>query len=266
MKRFYFVIAIVFCLTVIGSFLYTQTQRQNVSAQDNGGQQRILDNISANLTAEGVAVKQARIVADSGWNPPIVVDYTIQSTSKNDSLAPGDYILVNTVDREVNLAQKSGFTFGAIGVNIINTQGKTIFFERRVVENISDFSAGFNQPSSLPNSSVSALLSDLPAFGLSLKELNVSLNRDGSHECLFNMQAPDIETANSAIPAFILNASSTLKGLNDSKQAQISIYRVNINLLSGEPVLKYYNDLQMKSQSWWQSDTATKDWFPHPES
>jgi len=264
MKRIIIAALLVVTILSLGSAVYISkvayAESQNLISED---QQQIVDEITQNLLQQGVPVVSSQIKVDSDWNPSVLVEYTLQSSSENDKVSSDDPIYSNIIGHEVNFAQLRGLNVGAIGVVIINSQAKVIVRNIRKVTD-KEFLSTTMKPSEMNSDELAALLENVPAFGMYLDKVVVSQIEDGTFKSTFNIKAADVDAANSGMPGFMEALRSNIMELNRANGAQISSYIVDLSDAKGSTLLKYINDLQVGRQSWWQSDDLTQDWYPHP--
>ena len=278
MKRILFIAILTFvALAGVGFVLCAgqgdEVVGQTTSANDNSlagqeqgvNQQDIVNDLASSLKQQGIPVKSIRIISDGRWDPPIVVECVLQSSSENDKGTPDDPIYSNLISRAVNLAQERGLDAGAVGVIFVNAQGELMSWEIQALRGDEDISSQFIQPHKLSNEAVATLLSQkFPVTEMSLNELDITLDSDGIRWVNIDLLVPDIETANTDLSYLMLEIRTIIEGLNLERGAQIAIYQIDLSYTMGEPLLRYINDLQLRHESWWQADNLTKDWFPHP--
>lgn len=278
MKHIIFVaIIIVIALVGVGFVLYTSHGDEVIgeitSARDNGlagqeqeiSQQDIVNDLMSSLEQQGIPVKSVQIISDEEWNPPIVIECVLQSSSESDKGTPDDPIYSNLVSRTVNLAQKCGLEAKAVSIIFINARGELLSWETLALREEEDVTSQFDQPHKLSNDAVATLLSQkFPLTEVSLNKLDITLDSDGIRWANIDLLVPDIETANTDLSYFMLEIRTIIEELNLEQGAQIAIYQIDLSYTTGEPLLRYINDLQLRHESWWQADNLTKDWFPHP--
>lgn len=195
---------------------------------------------------------------------PFRLEIVLQSTSDSGVVAPDDPLFEHIVQREVNLAQgRYDINLDTVRINIVNTLGDSIYQSEVPVFEISNtFGA-----SQLDNASTAELVSKgLPLYGMSLDNLDVSLDANGARVLTIQLSVPDLETANKSVSQFMPDLYNLVDDLNAKNNSQISIYRVTLLDSESKPLLKYVRDTQLSQQNWWQADGLTQDWFPHPPS
>lgn len=80
------------------------------------------------------------------------------------------------------------------------------------------------------------------------------------------MNAPDLESANKALPRLMRELPLLVNRLNGEQGASISVIKVDLKDAQGRLLLKYMYDLELETENWWQADGLSRDWFPHPPS
>lgn len=246
------VIGIVVGLAVIGislTFLFNRAH-----AQDN-----IAVDLTARLQQQGVPVKDVAVTG----RVPFRVEITLQSTSDTEKVAPSDPIFEHAAHREVVLAQRrNDIKFNVVKIIIVNVQGTPIYWSDVAV---SAGSEKISPPSDLNDAATSEVVrEELALHGISLEELRVSSDAESAQTLTIRLSVPDIQTANSALPQFMLDLPALLEKLNAEKRTQIVICKVDLVDAAGQPLLRYVKDLQLSQENWWQADGVTQEWFPHP--
>lgn len=228
-------------------------------------QEEIVEDLTARLIEQGVPIKSVKITSTSGTpfetiDIPIAIEFVLQrSSSESDRIA----LHKHSILREVDLTQKLGLEVGVITVVVVNTQGELI--SQGSVVTREDITSEFDPPHKLDNDSVAALLrQELDLCGMSLEKLDVYLDRHDLRWAAFDVEVPDIETANAALGTFMWKIRTTVEALNANQGTKVAVYQLNVSTTEGQPLLKYVNDLQLRRESWWQPDELTEDWFPHP--
>jgi len=211
----------------------------------------------------GVPAKYVQIISDDDWDPPIVIEFILRSASKSDEVAPDDVIHLNIIAHAVNLAHNRGLNVGGFNVTIINTEGNEITSVTETTD--VEITPELVPPRKLENNAVSNLLNqEFPLHGMSLDNLDVSLDSEGIRWVTFELSVPNIETANAKLSDFMLKLFPAMVKMNLERDTQVAVYQVRLNTSTGEPLLKYINDLQIGRRGWWYADGLTKEWFSTP--
>ena len=225
-------------------------------------QQDIFEELTAQLIQDGVPIKSSQLVQDSNFDPSFMIHYMIQSSSEGDSVAPEDPLILNTIGHEVNLASRQGLNIGAFRTTLINMNDKVLVDVATALDENTDWPINFDQSCKLNTDAVSAVLEKFPTFGMSRKGINVSLNHEDLMTVVFEYQTKSVETANVNLSDVIMQTESGLIKLHKERGTRIAVYQILIYDDTGDPILKYINDLQFGCVSWWQADGLVKDWFP----
>ena len=246
------VIGIVVGLAVIGislTFLFNRVRAQDDIAVD----------LTARLQQQGVPVKDVAVTG----RVPFRVKITLQSTSDAEKVAPGDPIFEHAAHREVVLAQRrNDIKFDVVKIIIVNTQGTPIYWSDVPV---SAGSEKMSPPSEPNDAAISEVVrEELVLHGISLEDLSVSSDAESVQTLTIRLSVPDIQTANSALPQFMLDLPALLEKLNAEKGTQIAICKIDLVDAAGQLLLRYVKDLQLSQENWWQADGVTQEWFPHP--
>lgn len=227
-------------------------------------QQQIVDGIVSDLKQQVIIILSTRFVDFAGVDPPVELEFTLQSNSNDFKGAPDDAINIPLVERAASLAQLKGLDIGAIGVVFINQQGQQISAQvsRAVKPQLN------NGPSSLDDVTLFNLLKQqiyLPAPST----VNIKIFQDyyGLREASFDIQVPDLPTANSDI-AIVSKIIKAVENLNSTQNAQITVFRINITDATGDPLLKLMDDLTTGPDhvSAWYAEGLANWGYPAPPS
>jgi hypothetical protein len=119
-----------------------------------------------------------------------------------------------------------------------------------------------------PGATQDLVKAELELHGLILEDIAISPNQSGDQLLTIQLSAPDIPTANQAIPAFMPALQAMFQAEdNFNKRHVTQITTVVLELTdqsSGERLLNYSLDVLTAHETWRMSDELTKDWFPHP--
>jgi hypothetical protein len=261
MKRLIFIITLVVAI-VSGAILLFQVETKEAAA-DQLDVQSILNTVSTSLNDQGIQIKSIGIVNDDQWNPSNVVKCVMQSSSSGAQANPSDAISFSLIFHEINMAQLRGLKIGAIDVSVINALGDVITESTVKAKNI-ETASRLIKPFKLDNVSVKALLSEkkLPK-GFLTKDIRVTNGSDNLRKAIYVIEVPDIVTANGGISEVMIGTMQEISNLNDKQDTQIAVYQIDLVSSSGEILLKYLNDIFLKSETSWQNN-ALSEWYPHP--
>jgi len=257
---------LILSIVSIGSIRYINSalKAENRSLDVSLDQQQIIDNITSILIRKGVPISSVKIITEPEANPPILVSFTVLSSSTNDQLAPLDPIYINIIGHEVNFAQLHGLNTGGVSVIIVNSQGAVLLRDKKPVLNKAYLSTVVSKPSNTDADNLTAAFSNTPTFGMALENVNIYPVESGAFQAKFKVNASNAALANTSIPNFLRTLLSRVTELNNSG-ARIGIYEVEITDSAGNKLLQYINDLEVGSrQNWWQSEALTEVWYPHP--
>ncbi|MDO8717004.1 MAG: hypothetical protein Q7J73_09415 [Dehalococcoidales bacterium] len=254
-------LAVLFSLVALIS-TYGLVHGAEVSSQQD--QVAIFNDVTNRLLKDGIPIASSQIVNDSMWSPSLVAEYTLQSKSQNNIVDPDDPIYSNIVGREVNLAVRRGLNAGAYRIILININGKVISNVTLAVIKDLEWPNSVGNTVTLKTDEISAFVADFPSFGVN-RSFSIYVNREGLIKVKFDLQAQDIQAANSSIPNIIQETTSRIFQLNKEKGANIAIFQIRLKDNStGRLLLNYIRDLQTGSSNSWQIDGLTEDWYPHP--
>jgi hypothetical protein len=215
------------------------------------------------LQEQGVPIISLRIVSDHRWDPPFVVDYVIQSSSRNDKASPEDPLYLMLADRSINLAKRHGLNAGGISETVINTQGEVLL--SAVIAIKEDIIWSFDRTDILDNNAVAGLLDQKIEFlRESIDKVDVSTDIDDVRWVTIELSIPGDEIANSGIVDFINHTRSIILKLNSEEMSQIAVYQINLSTIHGKPLLTYIHDIQLGSKILWQSDDLSVNLFSNP--
>jgi hypothetical protein len=226
----------------------------------------LISDLTDYLKQQGVPLISVEAVGDdSGWHPPIVLEFRIRSLKEGDEGIQEKVIYTNLIGRAANLAHRRGLGIGAFSEIWVDSRGEEDRTGTGAVLDLKEIDSLFDPPQELDNDTAATLLrQNLYLHGMTLEKLDVSLDSYDYRWVTFNLRMSDMETANNVFPSFLSDVRVTIRDLNAGQNTKITICRINISTTSGELLLKYMRDLQMGRQSWWQADGFTMDWFPHP--
>lgn len=225
-----------------------------VNAQD-----AVLADLTARLKQQGVPIVSVSLVS----RIPFTVGIVVQSSGR-DLASPDDPIYQHIVVREATLAQQRGYKVDLVQITVIDNQGKVIISGKVIIpENTIATSL---TAEALDNPTVASLLrQELSTYGMSIHSIDVSSDSSGVQQAIIDLQARDLQQANSALPMFMFGVRTSFFGrFNDTHHTNLKIVYVNLNNSTGERLLKYVNDLQLRNENWWQAPGLTQEWFPHP--
>ena len=144
MRKYRLLIIIAFSIIAISSLLtilfYSKSGANDVYSISS--QQQIIDEITNELKLQGVPLTSAQIINDSIWSPPLAVDFTLQSSSNDNKIAPNDPLYESEINHEVNMAQLRGLNLGAFNITINNSKGNIIL---KVISRFHDKEAFSNE-------------------------------------------------------------------------------------------------------------------------
>ena len=224
----------------------------------NTGQPVDLDQITTRLKNFGIPIKSIQISNDSRWNPPIVIECILQSSSQDDKVSPEDVVYYQTLEHEMNFSNFKELNIGAIHTTLLNTSGKVIVDVFEATRKGDEISSGFSLPSSITNSELSSLLKDLPLNGIKLNSINASLIDNGQHRIIFELQCLDISTAHVECANVIRVIQPKITELNQEQNSQVVISEIHVVDGNGNPLFYYIKDFQFGGSTWWQSDKIDK--------
>lgn len=233
------------------------------SQASSNNQQVIVDDILKYLKQQGVPVISSRLVNFNGGNPPIEIEFTLQSASGDLKGTPDDPINIYLVRRTADLAQIKGLNIGAIGIVIINNQGQKMSENVSVVTKVGDLPPLTNTPSPLDDTAVANLLKQKISLS-SPSTVNIKVIKGiyGLREADFDIQVPDLATANNNI-GIIKNIKITINNINLNHYAQISDFRIYITDAAGNPLLRLMGDSR-GSETGWHAEGLANWGYPQP--
>jgi hypothetical protein len=185
--KWLFTIIIIVSLVSLGLLLYfSNANEKNVGKQKNItevnkiSQQTIVDNLSIKLKHLGVPVISTQIESNTQCNPPLVVDFILQSASENDKATLDDPIYLVIVGHEVTLALRRGLNVGGITTSFVNSQGKILNKNTCATLKTDEIPSQFDFPTKMDNVAVSQLIDqNLALSGIVLDKLEVITDLDG---------------------------------------------------------------------------------------
>jgi hypothetical protein len=256
--NFFVVIAI---LLIMASALILLSAQSQVEAQEDS-----LTELTNKLIEQGVPVKDIQIAnynAEETNQPQLQLKVVLQSTSDEDIVTSEDPLFIHTVQREIALAQnQQEIQFDTVSITILNSLGNTIYWSDVPVRNVLPVTGSQLDDATL----TTMLLERLSLHGFSLNSLTVSSDIKGTSVLSIQLDVEDVQTANDGLPQFMFDLHRLLEELN-SDHVQIAICKLEIvDINQGQTLLKYVKDFQLAQQNWWQAETLTKEWFPHPPS
>jgi hypothetical protein len=232
-------------------------------------QQAIIDAITAELKQQGVPIVSANAIDDSGWNPaiPVVIEYVLRQTTNTPGQVPDNPFSAQLVGRSVNMAQRQGLNASAVSVAVVDGQGKVISRGINKLVDKADISDQFDPPLKLTDAAVSELLQKATVLEkITINKIDVHEDIMGYRQAVFNLQAPDVETANAKISGVVGAVRQTIDELNLNQGTQIPVYLISVTTTDGEWLLKYRRDVQLGNESSWLNPKITNVWYPHPPS
>ena len=209
------------------------------------------------LTQQNVPVVAVTIIQKF----PINLQITIQSTSDGEKASPEDPINLNLVRREVILANREGYFVERFVIVLMDNKGAQMARVEHSTE-IADLFIGTRSSTMADEVLLSRLNDELNLYGMSLISLDIS-SSNGIQTANVHISTPSLDIANQALPQFMPSLRSTLENIN-SQGAQIVICKLELRDESGNLLLNYILDLQLRAENWWMADNLTQDWFPHP--
>jgi hypothetical protein len=255
-------------ITACASNVISPSLPPDTSLTISSSQQLVVDDILTDLKQKGVPVKSASLVNFTEVNPPIEIEFTIQSDSDDDKGIPDDSINSILVYRAANLAQRKGLNIGAIGIVLVNRQGQRINTNISAVTKIDDLPPLASTPSSLEDAAVSNLLKQkISLSALSTFSIIVSQEDYGLREVVFDIQVPDLQTANNNI-GVVSSIMASISNLNHTQDARISAFRIYVTDAAGQPLFKLMDDLTVYGghTAWWQIEGLVNWGYPSPQS
>jgi hypothetical protein len=245
----------------------TSTSGTKVTPQTPAvGQQLIVDEILASLKQRGVPVLSARFTDFALADPPIMLEFTLQSAGVDGQAASEDPINISLIERAANLAQRHGLRLGAVGIVFVDSLGQEISSLGTRAAKIGDLPSIFDPPFSLDDEAVTALLrQEIQLTGPATLNIRVYPGIGDLREAVFNLGVTDIQAAN-AVLGIVGNAMNIIQKLNLDKDTQISAYRINIVDAGGNPLLTYMNDLTQGGghQTAWEANGLANWGYPGP--
>ncbi len=240
-------ILVVLFLIVITLGVYTQVRAQG----------EVVDYVGQKLKQKNVPVSEITLLQKL----PISLQVVIKSKSDGEKAAPDDPININLVRREIILANHHGYFVRRFVIVLLSNKGKPMAKVEHSTE-IADLVID-TQPSKLTDAETLDRLTDkINLYGMSLSSLDIS-SFDGLQTVNIYLSVPSIDTANQALPQFMPFLPLLLEDIN-SQGAQIVNCRLELRDQTGDLLLNYILDLQLRGQNWWMADNLTQDWFPHP--
>lgn len=231
------------------------------------GQQIIIDNVMADLKQHGVPVQSARLISFNEINPPIVLEFTLQSTGDGTGGASEDPINFNLVYRTANLAQREGLNIGGIGIILIDNRGKQIMSGISAVTDINDLPPEDYILYTLDAVKLADLLRQQVFLNApSTVDIQVNQGIDDLREVMFDINVKDIQAANDNI-RIVGAISRAVHDLNNDQDARIYAYRINITDADGKPLLKLSSNFTSDSGgsiSWWEAEGLENWGYPSP--
>lgn len=227
-------------------------------ANEVNAQRDVVAQLQRRLARKGVQVKSITITK----RVPFEVELVLQSESDNQVVSPNDPLFEIIVEHEVAAVAKPFTGIDLIKMTVLNTKATPIFWADVPVKKLRRFTP---TSKSMNETTIGTFIRDqLPLHDLSPNELIVTDGDNGGKVLSIQLTAKDIQTANNAVPDLITSLRNLLRQMNEEQDAQIAIARVQLIEANGRPLLKYVKDFQLDSESWWQADDLTTDWFPHP--
>jgi hypothetical protein len=185
----------------------------------------------------------------------------LQSESTTAVGMPDDPINLSLIEREAFLAKSRGIDLSELKVEVTNAAGRSLFGGTFVLDQVLDtvWSADKAMPEAETLEAVNAGLAEKTSLvGLNVKQFK--LNSDaGARELHIVATAADVAAANRSTATLMTGLYVLLGNLNDGKQTQIALARVDITDESGQPLLKWIYDVQRGAQNWWQAPGMTTD-------
>jgi hypothetical protein len=262
MKRTLKLFSILICVAAIA---YGGITLQSAYAQDRVekaemDQINIVENVVTDLQKEGIPIVFNKINMDADNEISPIVECILQSSSVGDKPSQDDPIYLNVILHELNMAQNVGLDIGGINISLLNARGDELF----------NFTQAASPDALMVKPAISPVITteqitelikvNSNLYGMKLSHVKV-INKGGFTRCILDLQVTDIDVANAIIPYFIADINNSILTLNVENSAQIALYQINVSTVGGETVLKYINDLQLRTRTWWQHEKAATDWF-----
>lgn len=217
-----------------------------------------------NLAMSGLA--QRGVTVDSWQLDGTTLSVALVSKSTAEVGAPDDPINLSLVEREAFLAKSRGVELSQLNLTVTNAGGKSLFTGTVVLDKTLDSMWAAEKALSEADT-LAALDAGLTArtdlAGLTMKQFELS-SADGARELNVVATSPDVKAANQSTADLMIGLYTLVNNLNEGKQAQIALARVEIDDESGQPLLKWIYDTQRGAQNWWQAPGMSTDWFETP--
>jgi hypothetical protein len=254
----------IWALVLIGlvSFFTISTIVHGGTENQLNYEQQSIDNITSVLVNNGIPIITAEIRKDTNISPPLelnVLDFTVQSTSKNNLLAPLDPIYSNMIYHKVYLLMNHDISMNiqAVGVTYLNTKGEFLEYQINAIQK-EDILLG-KQNDKNPED-ISAVLTSIPSVGMNLSEISVSQDETNTLKCKLKYRVSDVIVSNTNIVELSHNIRKMIFDMNENQDVAISYYEVWIDSTTNEPILRYINDIQLSHFSGWKADNLSLDW------
>ena len=118
-------------------------------------------------------------------------------------------------------------------------------------------------PSKLDDgTTISLVANKMNFYGMSAKNMEIT-SSEGAQVVTIQLSTSSVEDANQALPHFMPSLRPILEEIN-GEGAHIVMVKVELKDASGNILLNYMLDLQLRSENWWMVDDLTTNWFPHP--
>ncbi|MFZ5858596.1 MAG: hypothetical protein ACOYZ6_17345 [Chloroflexota bacterium] len=220
-------------------------------------QQEIVNYLNERLKQQNVPV----VDIDKPQRFPLHIQISIQSASDGDKATPNDPINLGLTRREVILAGRRGYLVERFTIILLNSQGKLM----GKVDHSASLDDIFidTSPSKLKDSATISLVANkMNFYGMSAKNMEIA-SSEGLQVVTIQLATSSIDEANQALPRFMPSLRPSLEEIND-EGAHIVMVKLELKDTSGNILLNYLLDLQLRFENWWMADGVTADWFPHP--
>ena len=208
------------------------------------GQQAILDQLLSGLKQQGIPVESVKLVSFSKVNPPFAVEFT---------LLRGDGVGGMAWDRHAVL--RAGYSAPGLGLNVGAVRIEWVDSEGKVTKSGTGIKTpvppGFAPPFSMTDGAVRDALKQSYDLGkITLVNLEVSPDMDGSRRVTFYIRAQDVAAANTSLPLAVSKLGVAVGALNSAWGAQIASVRIALDDAAGASLLRYVRDIKYNSWSW----------------
>lgn len=256
MKKSKFVLVSVFVLIIAVALLIlaVQVNAQNQSVED----------LTERLKQQGVPVKSITVQS----RIPFQIEIVLQSSSDGKNTTLDDLWFAQLARREASLAHRIGVKVDSYRLTFVNTKGEIVTWEQNFLHPSDPSQQSFSStPSKLDDTATKKAIAErLNLSGMTLDQLDVSssvLRGDSRQIVTLQLSVPDLESANKALPSFLLSLRPLLDDINAKQGTRIAICRMRLVDRQGRVLLNYIWDLETREETS-SSVSGLIQWYPRP--